>query len=120
MLKVESGLAGVLAIAVAATVVCVGAEIGGGVAAQEGVVSETPAAQARARAHDANERLRSEIRVLTELRTAQFALRNWNAERRKSGEPLTALDPALCVQLKDWCAALPATFGRSAPEGERR
>lgn len=110
----------VLAMAVVTAVVCPDAESGGGAAAREGAVRETPAAKARALAHDANERLRSEIRVLTELREAQSALRDWNADRRKSGEPLAALDPGLCAQMKDWCALLPATFGRSAPEGGRR
>lgn len=85
-----------------------------GAAAQEGAAVETPAAVARAGAHDAIEALRSEIRMLKELRDAQEALLRWNRLRDRSGEPPASLDGTLCGDVRHWCAALPATFGRPA------
>ena len=84
---------------------------------QETAVKQTPAAAARARANDEMERLRMEIRVLTELRDAQEVLREWNRLRVEAGEPETVLDIELCGQLKAWCAALPGTFGPRAAAG---
>ena len=75
------------------------------------------AAVARARANDDMDRLRSEIRMLTELRAAQHELTEWNRLRVEAGEPAAKLDPALCGALEDWCRALPGTFG-TAREGE--
>ena len=85
--------------------------------AQEGVVIETPAAIARATAHDAIEALRTEIRMLKELRGAQEALLRWNRLMEGSGEEPASLDGELCEQVGVWCEVLPATFGRS--RGER-
>lgn len=84
---------------------------------QEAAVKQTPAAAARGRANDEMERLRMEIRVLTELRDAQEALRAWNRLRVEAGEPETVLDIELCGQLKAWCRALPGTFGPGAAAG---
>ena len=84
---------------------------------QEAAVKQTPAAAARARANDEMERLRMEIRVLTELRDAQKALREWNRLRVEAGEPETVLDIELCGQLKAWCGSLPGTFGLGAAAG---
>ncbi len=82
--------------------------------AQDGAAIETPAAVARAEAHDAVEALRSEIRMLNELRDAQDALLRWNRLRAGSGEAPTALDGELCREVRHWCELLPATFGRVA------
>ena len=81
--------------------------------AQDVAVTQTPAAAARERANDEIERLRMEIRLLTELRDAQEALRDWNRLRVQAGEPGAVLDRELCGRLKEWCAALPGTFGAS-------
>ena len=86
----------------------------GPVAAQDGAAIETPAAVARAEAHDAVEALRSEIRMLKELREAQDALLRWNRLRAGSGEAPAALDGELCREVRRWCELLPATFGRVA------
>ena len=86
----------------------------GRVAAQDGATIETPAAVARAEAHDAVEALRSEIRMLKELREAQDALLRWNRLRAGSGEAPAALDGELCREVRHWCELLPATFGRVA------
>lgn len=77
----------------------------------------TAAAAARARANDDMERLRSEIRLLTELHAAQKALGDWNRLRVAAGEPAAKLDPALCGALAKWCRALPGTFGRGREGG---
>ena len=87
---------------------------------QETGVERTPAAAAREWANDEMERLRMEIRVLTELRDAQKALREWNRLRVEAGEPETVLDIELCGQLRAWCAALPGTFGSGAAPGGGR
>ena len=86
----------------------------GHAAAQDGAAIETPAAVARAEAHDAVEALRSEIRMLKELREAQDALLRWNRLRAGSGEAPAALDGELCREVRHWCDVLPATFGRVA------
>ena len=86
----------------------------GRAAAQDGAAIETPAAVARAEAHDAVEALRSEIRMLKELRDAQDALLRWNRLRAGSGEAPAALDGELCREVRHWCELLPATFGRVA------
>ena len=86
----------------------------GRTAAQDGAAIETPAAVARAEAHDAIEALRSEIRMLKELREAQDALLRWNRLRAGSGEAPAALDGELCREVRHWCDVLPATFGRVA------
>ena len=86
----------------------------GQAAAQDGAAIETPAAVARAEAHDAVEALRSEIRMLKELREAQDALLRWNRLRAGSGEAPAALDVELCREVRHWCELLPATFGRAA------
>lgn len=91
----------------------VGEGLSAGAGAQDGAAVETPAAVARAGAHDAIEALRSEIRMLNELRDAQEALLRWNRLRDRSGEPPASLDGKLCEDVRHWCAALPATFGRS-------
>ena len=83
----------------------------GRAAAQDGAAIETPAAVARAEAHDAVEALRSEIRMLKELRDAQEALLRWNRLRAGSGEAPAALDGELCREVRHWCELLPATFG---------
>ena len=77
----------------------------------------TPAAESRGRANDDMDRLRREIRLLTELREAQKALTDWNRLRVAAGEPAAKLDPALCGSLEEWCRALPGTFGKK-PEGD--
>ncbi|MDE0173321.1 MAG: hypothetical protein OYH76_23495 [Defluviicoccus sp.] len=77
----------------------------------------TAAAAARARANDDMDRLRSEIRLLTELHAAQKALGDWNRLRVAAGEPAAKLDPALCGALAKWCRALPGTFGRGREGG---
>ena len=68
----------------------------------------TAAGTAEARALDAMERLREEIRTLAALRDAQAELLAWNRERAKAGRAPAALcrDPAM----EAWCALLPATF----------
>lgn len=71
----------------------------------------TAAAAARARANDDMDRLRNDIRLLTELHAAQKALGGWNRLRAAAGEPAARLDPALCGELGRWCRALPGTFG---------
>ena len=86
-------------------------------ASQEGAVIETPAALARAQAHDAIEALRSEIRMLKELKDAQEALLRWNRLREGSGEAPASLDEALCREVGHWCDILPATFGRTVGGG---
>ena len=82
-------------------------------AGQEGAMIETPAALARAQAHDAIEALRSEIRMLKELKDAQEALLRWNRLRERTAEAPASLDEALCRELGHWCGVLPATFGRA-------
>ncbi|MDE0175750.1 MAG: hypothetical protein OYH76_19885 [Defluviicoccus sp.] len=82
-------------------------------AGQDGAVIETPAAAARGQAHDAIEALRSEIRMLKELKDAQEALLRWNRLRGGSGEAPASLDEALCREVGHWCDVLPATFGRT-------
>ena len=82
-------------------------------AGQDGAVIETPAAAARGQAHDAIEALRSEIRMLKELKDAQEALLRWNRLREGSGEAPASLDEALCREVGQWCDILPATFGRT-------
>lgn len=82
--------------------------------AQVGAAIETTAAVARSEAHDAVEALRSEIRMLKELREAQDALLRWNRLRAGSGEAPAALDGELCREVRHWCELLPATFGRVA------
>lgn len=89
-----------------------------GLRAQDGAVVQTPAAAARARANDEMERLRMDIRLLTELKDAQEALRDWNRLRVQAGEPEAVLDPELCGRLKEWCAALPGTFGTAGVAGK--
>ena len=89
-----------------------------GLRAQDGAVTQTPAAAARARANDEMERLRMEIRLLTELKEAQEALRDWNRLRVQAGEPEAVLDAELCGRLKEWCAALPGTFGAPGAAGK--
>lgn len=73
---------------------------------------ESPAARVRAGAHDDMDRLRREIRVLSELHEAQKALLEWNRLRVETGEPAAVLDAEICAGMEEWCAALPATFGR--------
>ena len=74
---------------------------------------------AGARALDAMERLRGELRTLTALRDAQAALLEWNRERAKTGRAPAALPAALCrdAAMEPWCALLPATFA-GALQGE--
>ena len=74
---------------------------------------------AGARALDAMEHLRGEIRTLTALRDAQAALLEWNRERAKTGREPAALPAALChdAAMEAWCALLPATFA-GALQGE--
>ena len=81
-------------------------------AAAAGEARESPAARARARANDDLDRLRREIRLLSELHEAQKALLEWNGLRIETGEPAAVLDAEICTGMKEWCAALPATFGR--------
>ena len=75
----------------------------------------TAAGTAEARALDAMERLREEIRTLSALRDAQAELLAWNRERAKAGRAPAALPAALCREaaMEAWCALLPATFGRT-------
>ena len=72
------------------------------------------AAQARANALAAMERLRGEIQTLAAIRDAQAALLAWNRERARTGVPPAALSAAPCRDpaLKPWCPLLPATFGK--------
>ena len=61
------------------------------------------------------EDMKREIGVMSQLRDAQQLLLAHNKGRQVLGEELAALPEALCghVELRVWCAALPATFGRS-------
>ncbi len=76
------------------------------------------AAEARSRALDGMDRLRSDIQTLNALKAAQTELLGWNRERLRSGVTPTVLGSRLCVDpaIRSWCARLPATFG-SDPEG---
>ena len=87
---------------------------------QEGAAKQTPAAIAREKANDELDRLRREIRMLTELRDAQQALKGWNELRVQGGEPETFLDSELCGRLRAWCVALPGTFGPAEAGGKRK
>ena len=87
---------------------------------QEAAVKQTPAAIAREKANDELDRLRRDIRMLTELRDAQQALKGWNQLRVQGGEPGTVLDPELCGRLRAWCVALPGTFGPAQAGGKRK
>ena len=64
--------------------------------------------------HEAQERLRDEIAVLRNLKAAQQQLLDWNGIRARRGAPPARLAPGLCREedMRKWCAALPATFGR--------
>ena len=66
------------------------------------------------------ERLRAEIRVLTELAAAQAGLLAWNRVRAETGAGPAVLPASLCAEaaLAPWCRMLPATFGPAAA-GER-
>ena len=88
--------------------------------AQDNPGKQSAAANARAEANDDMDRLRREIRMLTELRDTQRGLREWNELRVAAGEPRAVLDRELCAGVKQWCAVLPGTFGRQAAGGARR
>ena len=92
----------------------------GPVRGQEQVREQNAAEIARAGVQDTAEKLRWEIRVLTELRDAQASLRKWNAQRIATGEAPTVLDRDLCRFVEEWCAALPATFGKWNSERRAR
>ena len=79
------------------------------------------AAQARAQALAAMERLRGEIQTLAAIRDAQAALLAWNRERAKTGAAPAALSAAPCRDpaLKAWCPLLPATFGEDIDGSSR-
>ena len=87
--------------------------------AEEAAGRQTAAEVARAAANDDLDRLRREIRLLTELRDTQEKLREWNDRRAASGEPRAVLDAELCARMKQWCAVLPGTFGKDAARGVR-
>ena len=87
--------------------------------AGEPVGEHAGAGSAGARALDAMEHLREEIRTLAALRDAQAELLAWNRERAKTGRAPAALPAALCRDpaMEAWCALLPATFA-GALQGE--
>ena len=93
---------------------CAGAVLwtAGPAAAQE------PAADAwdLERAWTEMERLQAEIAVLRGLAEAQAALLAFNRARAGSGGGPAVLDARLCEEpaLREWCRALPASFGRQA------
>ena len=62
------------------------------------------------------ERLRTEIRVLTELAAAQAGLLAWNRVRAETGAGPAVLPASLCAEaaIAPWCRVLPATFGPAA------
>ena len=105
-----------MAVAVGAAVAVGGDHVWG----QEQVRRQTAGEIARAQVQDAADRLRSEIRMLTELRDAQASLQKWNAQRIATGEAPTVLDRDLCRFVEEWCAALPATFGKGKSERRAR
>ena len=59
--------------------------------------------------------MKREIGLMTQLRDAQALLLAHNKGREALGEEMAALSQAPCAhaEMRVWCAALPATFGRS-------